>query len=369
MPPTAPRAEAWPGLTSPHLSPLLPPAPPRPSAAPARAPPASRRPRRRQRPPPRRAWRHWAAAGAAGSCSLPRRGARSLNMAAAVARGGGASGCPTVPLANGRCIPVLGLGTSHQGGYSHDAVVHALRKCGIRHIDTAKRYGCESLLQKAIEESDVKREDLWITTKLWHSDYGYENTKKACLESCERLGVEYLDLYLIHWPDTHVPGKSNREVRAETWGAMEELYEKGLCRSIGVSNFLISHLEQLKEDCVITPHVNQVEYHPFQRPQELVDYCRSRNIVFEGYCPLAKGEALAHPSITQLAKKYGRTPAQICIRWSIQNGIVTIPKSTKAERIQENCKVFDFTLAEDDVDVLNGMHDGRHVSWDPSLIV
>ncbi|XP_009332128.1 PREDICTED: uncharacterized oxidoreductase ZK1290.5-like [Pygoscelis adeliae] len=259
--------------------------------------------------------------------------------------------------------------TSHQGGYSHDAVVHALQKCGVRHIDTAKRYGCESLLQKAIKESGVKREDLWITTKLWHSDYGYENTKKACLESCERLGVEYLDLYLIHWPDAHVPGKSNREVRAETWRAMEELYEKGLCRSIGVSNFLISHLEQLKEDCVITPHVNQVEYHPFQRPQELVDYCRSRDIVFEGYCPLAKGEALTHPSVIQLAKKYGRTPAQICIRWSIQNGIVTIPKSTKAERIQENCKVFDFTIAEDDVDILNGMHDGRHVSWDPSLIV
>ncbi|XP_010005083.1 PREDICTED: uncharacterized oxidoreductase ZK1290.5-like [Chaetura pelagica] len=266
-------------------------------------------------------------------------------------------------------VGVLCPGTSHRGGYSHDAVVYALQKCGIRHIDTAKRYGCESLLQKAIKESGVKREDLWITTKLWHSDYGYENTKKACLESCERLGVEYLDLYLIHWPDAHVPGKSNREVRAETWRAMEELYEKGLCRSIGVSNFLISHLEQLKEDCVITPHVNQVEYHPFQRPQELVDYCRSRDIVFEGYCPLAKGEALAHPSIIQLAMKYGKTPAQICIRWSIQNGIVTIPKSTKPERIQENCKVFDFTIAEDDVEILNGMHDGRHVSWDPSLIV
>uniref|UniRef100_A0A8B9TNG8 NADP-dependent oxidoreductase domain-containing protein n=2 Tax=Anas platyrhynchos TaxID=8839 RepID=A0A8B9TNG8_ANAPL len=290
-------------------------------------------------------------------------------MAAAAAGGGSGPGGPAVPLRSGRSIPVLGLGTSHQGGYSHDAVVHALQKCGIRHIDTAKRYGCESLLQKAIKESGVKREDLWITTKLWHSDYGYENTKKACLESCERLGVDYLDLYLIHWPDAHVPGKSNREVRAETWTAMEELYEKGLCRSIGVSNFLISHLEQLKEDCVVTPHVNQAEYHPFQRPQELVDYCRSRGIVFEGYCPLAKGEALTHPSVIQLAKKYGKTPAQICIRWSIQNGIVTIPKSTKAERIEENCKVFDFTIAEDDVEILNGLHDGRHVSWDPSLIV
>nr|XP_028588491.1 uncharacterized protein LOC114598699 isoform X2 [Podarcis muralis] len=276
---------------------------------------------------------------------------------------------PSARLANGLEIPMLGLGTSHYGGYSHDAVVYALQKCGIRHIDTAKRYGCESLLQEAIKESGVKREDLWITTKLWHTDYGYENAKQACLESCKRLGVDYLDLYLVHWPDTHIPGKSNREVRAETWRAMEELYEKGLCRSIGVSNFLISHLEQLKEDCQVTPHVNQVEYHPFHRPQELVDYCQSRNIVFEGYCPLAKGEALSHPDVIQLAKKYGRTPAQICIRWSIQNGIVTIPKSTKPERVLENCQVFDFSLAEDDVAILNGMHDGRHVSWDPTPVV
>ncbi|XP_013924869.1 PREDICTED: uncharacterized oxidoreductase ZK1290.5-like [Thamnophis sirtalis] len=165
---------------------------------------------------------------------------------------------PTVPLSNGLNIPILGLGTSHQGGYSHEAVVYALQKCGIRHIDTAKRYGCESLLQKAIKESGIDRADLWITTKLWHADYGYDKTKQACLESCNRLGVEYLDLYLIHWPDAQVPGKSSREVRAETWQAMEELYEKGICKSIGVSNFLIEHLEQLREDCQITPHVNQV---------------------------------------------------------------------------------------------------------------
>ncbi|XP_053928884.1 sphingosine 1-phosphate receptor 1 isoform X5 [Cuculus canorus] len=147
-----------------------------------------------------------------------------MAAAAEVGRGGGE--CPAVPLASGRAIPVLGLGTSHQGGCSHDAVVYALQECGIRHIDTAKRYGCESLLQKAIKESGVKQKDLWITTKLWHSDYGYENKKKAWLESCERLGVEYLDLYLIHWPGANIPGKSNREVRAETWRAMEELYEK-----------------------------------------------------------------------------------------------------------------------------------------------
>ncbi|XP_038601110.1 uncharacterized oxidoreductase ZK1290.5-like isoform X3 [Tachyglossus aculeatus] len=276
---------------------------------------------------------------------------------------------PTVPLANGLNIPILGLGTSHVGGYSHDAVIYALKECGIRHIDTAKRYGCESLLGKAIQESGVKREDLWITTKLWLTDYSYESAKQSCLESCNRLGVEYLDLFLIHWPDAQLPGKSSREARAETWRAMEDLYDQGICRSIGVSNFLINHLEQLKEDCDVTPHVNQVEYHPFQRPQELLDYCRKRNIVFEGYSPLAKGEVLTHPHIVRLARKYGKTPAQICIRWSIQNGVVTIPKSTKPKRLKENCEVFDLSLAEDDVSVLNSMHDGRHVSWDPSFIL
>ncbi|KAG7456779.1 hypothetical protein MATL_G00239480 [Megalops atlanticus] len=215
---------------------------------------------------------------------------------------------PTVPLSNGLQIPILGLGTSHHGGYSHRAVVYALRDCGLRHIDTARRYGCEAQLGVAVQGRAA------------------------------RLGVDYLDLYLMHWPDCSVPGQSNREVRAETWRALEELYDEGVCRAIGVSNFLIPHLEELKEDCSIVPHVNQVEYHPFQQPQEMVQYCRREGIVFEGYCPLAKGEALTHPAILRLADKYKRTPAQICIRWSIQNGVVTIPKSTKEQRIWENCQ-------------------------------
>ncbi|XP_048457560.1 uncharacterized oxidoreductase ZK1290.5 isoform X6 [Rhincodon typus] len=214
---------------------------------------------------------------------------------------------PNVELVNGLKIPILGLGTSHHGGYSHSSVVYALKECGIRHIDTAKRYGCESHLKTAIEKSGINRENLWITTKLWPGDYGCETTKAACLESCKRLGVDYIDLYLMHWPGGNALGKTNRELRAETWQVLEELYDEGICRSIGVSNFLISHLEQLKEDCDIIPHVNQ-------------------------------------------------------------NGVVTIPKSTKKERIWENCQVFHFFLTEDDIAVLNGMHDGLHVSWDPSNI-
>uniref|UniRef100_W5LJ06 Zgc:110366 n=1 Tax=Astyanax mexicanus TaxID=7994 RepID=W5LJ06_ASTMX len=290
--------------------------------------------------------------------------------------------CPAVPLSNGLRVPVLGLGTSHDGGYSHEAVVYALQECGIRHIDTAKRYGCEEALARSISESKVPHEDLWITTKLWPGDYGYQSTKQACRASAARLGVEYVDLYLIHWPDCTVPGRSNREVRADTWRALEEMYDEGLCRSIGVSNFLISHLEELKEDCGVVPHVNQVEFHPFQQPWELVEYCRREGIAFEGYCPLAKGQALNHPLILELAKKYNRSASQICIRWSIQwnlirfiitngfqnNGVITIPKSTKPHRILENCKVFEFQLEDKDMAALRALHDGRHVSWDPTHV-
>ncbi|KAK2822369.1 hypothetical protein Q5P01_022434 [Channa striata] len=276
--------------------------------------------------------------------------------------------CSTVPLSNGLQIPVLGLGTSHAGGYSHDAIVYALTECGVRHIDTAKRYGCEEKLGQAVKESGIPRSELWLTNKLWPEEYGYTAAKKACLDSCSRMGVEYFDLYLMHWPDSLRPGCSNREVRAETWRALEELYKEGVCRSIGVSNFLIPHLEQLQEDCSVVPHVNQVEYHPFQQPNKLIDYCRHKGIVFEGYSPLAKGQVLSNPTVLQIAGKYKRTPAQICIRWSIQNGVVTIPKSTKKTRIQENCQAFGFQLEEADMLALGELHDGRHVSWDPTNV-
>uniref|UniRef100_A0A3Q3ABE0 Zgc:110366 n=1 Tax=Kryptolebias marmoratus TaxID=37003 RepID=A0A3Q3ABE0_KRYMA len=242
--------------------------------------------------------------------------------------------CPTVPLSNGLQIPILGLGTSHFGGFSHEAVVYALTECSVRHIDTAKRYGCEEKLGKAIKISGIPRRDLWITNKLWPGDYGYEAAKRACLESCSEMGVEYF----------------------------------GICRAIGVSNFLVSHLKQLKEDCSVVPHVNQVEYHPFQQPNHLIEYCHKEGIVFEGYSPLGKGQVLSNPTVQQIAEKHERTPAQICIRWSVQNGVVTIPKSIKKNRIQENFQVFDFQLDEADMVALGGLHDGRHVTWDPTNV-
>ncbi|XP_054888839.1 glyoxal reductase [Poeciliopsis prolifica] len=276
--------------------------------------------------------------------------------------------CPTVQLFNGLEIPIFGLGTSHHGGYSHDAILYALTECGIRHLDTAKRYGCEEELGKAVKESGLQRSELWLTNKLWPGDYGYTAAKKACLDSCRAMGVEYFDLYLMHWPASLKPGCSNREIRAETWKALEDLYKNGICRAIGVSNFLIHHLEQLKEDCSVVPHVNQVEYHPFQQPKHLMEYCQKNGIVFEGYSPLAKGQVLNDPVVQQIAKKYGRTAAQICLRWSIQNGVVTIPKSIKKNKIQENCQVFGFQLDEKDMVALGNLHDGRHTSWDPTNV-
>ncbi|XP_022611006.1 uncharacterized protein LOC111229106 isoform X2 [Seriola dumerili] len=246
--------------------------------------------------------------------------------------------------------------------------MYALTECGVRHIDTAKRYSCEEKLGKAIRESGVVRSDLWLTNKLWPGDYTYKAAKKACLDSCSLMGVEYFDLYLMHWPESSHPHCSNREMRADTWRALEELYKEGVCCAIGVSNFLIHHLEQLKEDSSVIPHVNQVEYHPFQQPNHLMEYCRQEGIVFEGYSPLAKGQVLSNPTVLQIAEKHRRTPAQICIRWSIQNGVVTIPKSIKKKRIQENCQVFGFQLEGADMAALGRLHDGRHVTWDPTNV-
>ncbi|XP_071781191.1 glyoxal reductase-like [Centroberyx gerrardi] len=278
------------------------------------------------------------------------------------------SSFPTVQLSNGLQMPIFGMGTSQIGGYSHEAIVYALRDCGIRLIDTSKYNEFEEELAVAIKESGVPRSDLWLTNKLWPLDYGYETAKKAFQQSCSHMGVEYLDLYMLHWPDSMQPGRCNREARAESWRALEELYEQGKCRAIGVSNFVIHHLQQLKEDCTVVPHVNQVEYHPLQQPNELIEYCRQEGIAFEGYCPLAKGQVLDNPTVLQLAQKYGRSPAQICIRWSVQNGVITIPKSTKKERVQENCQVFEFQLEEEDMAALGKLHDGRHVSWDPTSV-
>ncbi|XP_078461826.1 putative oxidoreductase ZK1290.5 isoform X3 [Lampetra fluviatilis] len=270
------------------------------------------------------------------------------------------SALPSVELSNGQTIPMLGLGTSHWGGYSHAAVLYALGACGVRHVDTARRYGCEERVGAALRESGVPRASVWLTSKLWPGDMGHAAARAACLRSCRALDTDYLDLYLVHWPEGQPPpGQSRRELRAETWRALEELYSEGICKAIGVSNFQQHHVEELQEDCDVTPHVNQVEFHPYQQPRELMSFCRSRGIAFEGYCPLAKGQVLCDPTVRAVARKHARSPAQVCIRWSLQNGVITIPKSTKEARIKENCQVFDFSLPAEDMATLDGMHADR----------
>ncbi|OLE85181.1 MAG: glyoxal reductase, partial [Crenarchaeota archaeon 13_1_20CM_2_51_8] len=245
----------------------------------------------------------------------------------------------TVKLNNDVRMPILGLGVyqSPPGRVTRNAVNFALR-IGYRHVDTARIYGNEADVGEAVRESGVPREDLFVTTKLWNSDQGYDSTLRAFEGSLKRLGLDYLDLYLVHFP---VP-----DVRKESWRAMEALLKKGRCRAIGVSNFTIRHLEELIEESHVIPFVNQIEFHPFLYQKELLKYCQRKGIQVEAYSPLARGERLKHPRIISLATKYSKTPAQLMIRWGIQRGLVVIPKSTREERIRENSQVFDFDISD-----------------------
>jgi len=266
---------------------------------------------------------------------------------------------PVAKLNNGVGIPRLGLGVyqSPPGQVTQQAVEYAL-KIGYRHIDTARIYNNEKDVGTALRKSGIKREDVFITTKLWNSDHGYETALKACDESLKRLGLKFLDLYLIHWP---VP-----EIRNESWTALTKLLKDGKCRSIGVSNYTIQHLTELLEDADVVPMVNQVEFSPFLYQKQLLDYCEKNKIQVEAYSPLTQGAKLNHPAIQQIAKKHGKTPAQVLIRWSLQHNLVTIPKSVREERIRENSQVFDYNLTSEDMRVLDSLDENFRNSWDPT---
>lgn len=264
----------------------------------------------------------------------------------------------SVTLHNGVKMPVLGLGVwkVNEGGEVEQAVESAIR-LGYRSIDTAKVYGNEAGVAKGIAASEIAREELFITTKLWNTDQGYDSTLRAFEESRERLQVDYVDLYLIHWP---VADKFT-----ETWRAFERLYEEGQVKAIGVSNFQVHHLETLSKTANIVPMVNQVEYHPYLTQEELRAYCQKQKIQLEAWSPLMQGHFLEDETILDLAKKYNRTPAQIVLRWDIQNQVVTIPKSVRAERIKENAQIFDFSLQEEDMQKLNQLNKDHRFGPDP----
>ena len=252
-------------------------------------------------------------------------------------------------------IPRLGLGVyqSPPGRITERAVRYALN-IGYRHIDTAYIYGNESDVGKAVLESGISREEVFITTKLWNTDQvGYDYAIKACKQSLQRLGLTYIDLYLIHWP---VRGINNNSIKI--WKALVHLLQEGKVRAIGVSNFSIDDLKQILNDSDILPAVNQVEFHPFLYQKDLLSFCERNGIQLEAYSPLTRGMRLNHPTIVNTAKKYdNKTPAQILIRWSLQHNLVVIPKSILEQRILENSQVFDFELRAEDMKFLDSLNE------------
>jgi len=264
-----------------------------------------------------------------------------------------------IELNNGISIPRVGLGMyqTPDGSAARHAVSYAL-EVGYRHIDTAMMYGNEASVGQAVRESGLPREDIFVTTKLWNDDHGYDEAITACHLSLEALDLEYIDLYLIHWP---VAGK-----RGDSWRALEDVYEEGLCRAIGVSNYMTWHLDELLAACRVKPAVNQVEFSPFLYLVDLLEQCRREEIVLEAYSPLTKGKKLDDERLKVIAAELGRSPAQVLIRWALQHDLVVIPKSARPEHILANADVFDFSLSTEQMSQLNDLNEDLRTSWDPS---
>jgi diketogulonate reductase-like aldo/keto reductase len=264
-----------------------------------------------------------------------------------------------VQMNDGRSIPQLGLGVwqAPRGQVTREAVLSALQQ-GYRHIDTARIYGNEADVGAAIRESGLPRDQIFVTTKLWNDDQGYDATLRACESSLARLGLDYVDLYLLHWP---VRGK-----RLDSWEALERLQDQGRARSIGVSNFLVPHLTELLEHAERIPAVNQIELTPFLQRRATQALCREHRIVLAAYSPLTRGQRLAHPKLVALARRVARSPAQVLLRWGVQHGFVVLPKSTHAARIAENGRLFDFELDASAMAELDALEENLVTGWDPA---
>ncbi|WP_046214239.1 aldo/keto reductase [Paenibacillus wulumuqiensis] len=264
----------------------------------------------------------------------------------------------TVQLSNGVEMPWFGLGVYKvENG---DEVVSSVKwaiEAGYRSIDTAALYQNEDGVGQAIRESGVPREELFVTTKVWNSDQGYDSTLQAFEQSLSKLGLEYVDLYLVHWP---VKGKYK-----DTWRALEKLHDDGKVRAIGVSNFQIHHLEDLLADAKVRPVVNQVELHPLLSQVELRNYCKEQGIQIEAWAPLAQGRLLDNEVLQGIGEKYGKSIAQVLLRWDLQSGIVTIPKSIKQDRIVQNADIFDFELSPEDMKQIDDLNQNQRFGADP----
>jgi diketogulonate reductase-like aldo/keto reductase len=264
----------------------------------------------------------------------------------------------SIRLNSGHDIPRLGLGVfrAARGDETQRAVGEALR-AGYRHIDTARVYGNEPDVGAAIRASDVPRPDIFVTTKLWNDDHGFDPALRAFDASLARLGLDSIDLYLLHWP---VPGR-----RLDSWRALERIASQGRARSIGVSNFMPHHLEELLAHARVVPAANQIEVSPFLQQRDVRALCAAHGIAVEAYSPLTKGARIAHPVVVDVARALGRTPAQILIRWSLQRDMIVLPKSTRPERIAENAAVFDFEIPPDLLARLDALEEDLVTGWDP----
>lgn len=262
-------------------------------------------------------------------------------------------------LNNGVKIPMIGLGVfqTEDGNQTVDAVRWAI-EAGYRHIDTAKIYGNEASVGRGIKESGAKRSDLFITTKLWNEDIRQRRTKEAFDESLKAMQLDYVDLYLIHWP---------AEGYAEAWKAMEEIYATGKARAIGVSNFHAHHLDTILKDAKVVPAVDQIECHPRLTQEPLRRYLAEKKIAAQAWSPLGGtgGSLLKNETLVALAAKHGKTPAQIVLRWDIQGGLITIPKSVHKDRIESNLQIFDFTLDDADMETISKLNQNQRVGSDP----
>lgn len=260
----------------------------------------------------------------------------------------------TFTLANGVEIPVVGFGTwqTPDGDVAYQSVLDAL-KAGYRHIDTAAAYGNEASVGRAIKDSGIPREELFITSKLWNDSHSYEAAKIALDKSLKLLGLDYLDLYLIHWPNPLINRRNWDKANAEAWRYMEDAYTEGKIRAIGISNFQIEHVEALLKTATIRPMVNQLFINPSDLEQDIVAFNEAHDILTEAYSPLGTGSLLAVPEINDIAEKYGKSAAQVLIRWSVQHGFLPLPKSTHAERISQNADVFDFELTDAEIAALD----------------
>lgn len=258
-------------------------------------------------------------------------------------------------------MPAIGFGTWQLSPDDAEHSVTEALKIGYRLIDTAKIYRNEQSVGKGIRQSGIPREEIFVTTKLWNSDQGYDSALRAFNESLDKLGLDYLDLYLIHWPG------EGPERRHDSWRALSELQKQGRIREIGVSNFTIRHLRQLMEASDVLPAVNQIEFHPFiyDEQKELLDFCKDQGIVFEAYSPLAQGH-LSDEQLVKIGEHHGKSASQVMLRWAVQKGTVPLPRSANPEHIKQNFDIFDFELSDDEIAQIDDLSRGDRQSWDPT---